>query len=100
MVSNDKSARGYAGVSNSIVQAALPLSSRDAHLNIMDSPRGDKTHMEIIPDVHLIPDVVANPYLIVDSSGLTLIDAGLPGSHKAILKYIGGLGFSPKDLVR
>jgi glyoxylase-like metal-dependent hydrolase (beta-lactamase superfamily II) len=56
--------------------------------------------MEIMPKVHLIPDVIANPYLIVDSDGLTLIDAGLPGSHKKILKYIVDRDYSPRDIVR
>ncbi len=56
--------------------------------------------MEIIANVHLIPNIVANPYLIIDPDGLTLIDAGLPGSHKKILGYIAGLGRSPSDLKR
>ncbi len=54
--------------------------------------------MEIIPNVHLIPNIVANPYLLVDPDGLTLIDAGLPGSHKKILRYLAGLGHAPSDL--
>ncbi len=54
--------------------------------------------MEIIANVHLIPNIVANPYLIVDSKGLALIDAGLPGSDKKIIKYISGLGHAPSDL--
>lgn len=54
--------------------------------------------MEIIPNVHLIPDIIANPYLIVDSGELTLIDAGMPGSHKKILRYIAELRYAPKDL--
>jgi glyoxylase-like metal-dependent hydrolase (beta-lactamase superfamily II) len=56
--------------------------------------------MEIIPNVHLIPKTVANPYLLIDPDGLTLIDAGLPGSHKKILRYMAGLGYAPKDLKR
>ena len=56
--------------------------------------------MEIIPNVHLIPKTVANPYLLIDPDGLTLIDAGLPGSHKKILRYIASLGYAPKDLKR
>ena len=56
--------------------------------------------MEITPYVHLIPGVFANPYLIVDPDGLTLIDTGLPGSEKKILKYIAGIGKSPRDLKR
>ncbi len=56
--------------------------------------------MEIMPKVHLIPNVIANPYLIVDADGLTLIDTGLPGSHKKILRYLAERGFGAKDLKR
>ncbi len=56
--------------------------------------------MEISPNVHLIPDVIANPYLIVDPDGLTLIDAGLPGSQKKILGYLAARGRRPEDLRR
>ena len=57
-------------------------------------------NMEIAPKVHLIPDVMANPYLIVEPDGLTLIDTGLPGSHKKILEYITDTNHSAHDLVR
>ncbi len=56
--------------------------------------------MEIIPNVHLIPGIVANPYLIIERTGLTLIDAGLPGSHRKILRYMADLGYAPKGLRR
>jgi glyoxylase-like metal-dependent hydrolase (beta-lactamase superfamily II) len=56
--------------------------------------------MEIIPNVHLIPKTVANPYLLIDPDGLTLIDAGLPGSHKKILRYLTSLGYAPGELKR
>ena len=56
--------------------------------------------MEVIVNVHHIPDIIANPYLIIDQDGLTLIDTGLPGSEKKILNYIKGLGRSPADLKR
>jgi glyoxylase-like metal-dependent hydrolase (beta-lactamase superfamily II) len=56
--------------------------------------------MEIIPNVHLIPKTVANPYLLIDPDGLTLIDAGLPGSHRKILRYMAGLGYAPRALKR
>jgi glyoxylase-like metal-dependent hydrolase (beta-lactamase superfamily II) len=56
--------------------------------------------MEIIPNVHVIPSVVANVYLIIDPDGLTLIDAGLAQNGKKILKYIADLGHSPPDLRR
>jgi glyoxylase-like metal-dependent hydrolase (beta-lactamase superfamily II) len=56
--------------------------------------------VEIIPNVHLIPNIVANPYLLIDPDGLTLIDAGLPGSQRKILRYLADLGYAPKDLKR
>jgi glyoxylase-like metal-dependent hydrolase (beta-lactamase superfamily II) len=56
--------------------------------------------MEIIPNVHLIPNIIANPYLLIDPDGLTLIDAGMPGSQKKILRYMDGLGFKAQDLKR
>ncbi len=34
--------------------------------------------MKIIDNVFIVPDVVANPYIIVDADGLTVIDAGFP----------------------
>jgi glyoxylase-like metal-dependent hydrolase (beta-lactamase superfamily II) len=54
--------------------------------------------MQIIPNVHLVPGVTANPYLIIDPGGLTLIDAGLPGSQKKIFAYIATLGLAQTDL--
>ncbi|HUH98731.1 MAG TPA: MBL fold metallo-hydrolase [Anaerolineales bacterium] len=56
--------------------------------------------MEITAKVHLIPNIIANPYLVIDADGLTLIDAGLPGSGRKILHYLAGLGWSPSDLKR
>jgi glyoxylase-like metal-dependent hydrolase (beta-lactamase superfamily II) len=56
--------------------------------------------MEIITNVHLIPNGFVNAYLIVDPDGLTLIDAGMARNGKAILNYIAGLGRSPGDLRR
>jgi glyoxylase-like metal-dependent hydrolase (beta-lactamase superfamily II) len=56
--------------------------------------------LKIIDNVFLIDGVIANPYLIVDSDGLTLIDTGLPRSEKKILAFVAGLGKSPQDLKR
>lgn len=54
--------------------------------------------MEIHKNIHHIPGVVANPYLIIDSGDLTLIDTGLPWSAKKILKYVTSLGFEAGDI--
>jgi glyoxylase-like metal-dependent hydrolase (beta-lactamase superfamily II) len=56
--------------------------------------------MEIIPNIHLIPGGIVNSYLLIEPTGLTLIDAGLPGSHKKILRYMAGLGYAPRGLKR
>jgi glyoxylase-like metal-dependent hydrolase (beta-lactamase superfamily II) len=56
--------------------------------------------MEILPKVHHVPDIVANPYLIVEPDGLTLIDTGLPNAAKKVMAYIKSLGASPHDLKR
>ena len=54
--------------------------------------------MQLLPDIHLIDGVTANAYLIVEPSGLTLIDSGLPGSAAKILAYLRTLGKTPAQL--
>src|SRR4026209_1083276 len=56
--------------------------------------------MKIIDNVYVVPKVVANPYIIMDSDGLTLIDTGLPRSEKTILTYVASLGKSAGDVKR
>lgn len=56
--------------------------------------------MEISPNIHLIPSSIVNVYLIVEPDGLTLIDTGLAGNAKTVLKYIASLGKQPGDLKR
>lgn len=54
--------------------------------------------MEIVPGVHHIPGVTANPFLIVESDGLTLIDAGIDPQAGKILSHIDSLGHLIADL--
>ncbi len=56
--------------------------------------------MKITENIYVVPDVVANPYIIVDSDGLTIIDVGIPGKDKKILTYIASLGKSAQDVKR
>ena len=56
--------------------------------------------MKITDNVFVVPGVVANPYIIVDADGLTIIDAGLPRSEKKILAYVASLGKSAQDVKR
>lgn len=56
--------------------------------------------MELFPDIHLIDGVNSNTYLIIEPSGLTLVDSGLPGSanEAKILAYLRALGKVPTQL--
>ena len=56
--------------------------------------------MKILDSLFVVPDVVANTYVIVDPDGLTLIDTGAPFFQKKILKYLGELGRSPAEVKR
>ncbi len=56
--------------------------------------------MKIIDNVYVVPGVVANPYIITDRDGLTIIDTGIPRSEKKILAYVASLGKSPRDVRR
>jgi len=56
--------------------------------------------MKIIDNVFVIPGVVANPYIIIDADGLTVIDTGLPRSEKKILAYVASLGKSARAVKR
>lgn len=56
--------------------------------------------MKIVDHVFLVPEIVANPYIIEDADGLTVIDAGLPRSERKILTYVTGLGKSARDVKR
>ena len=56
--------------------------------------------MKITENVFLIPGVVANPFLILDADGLTLIDAGMPRNEQKILAYVVSLGKQPRDIKR
>ena len=57
--------------------------------------------MKIAENVYVVPNVVANPYILVDADGLSVVDTGIPGSEKKILAYISGqLGKSAQDVKR
>jgi len=54
--------------------------------------------MKILDNIHIIPNVQANSYLIVETDGLTIIDTGMPFSEKQTLKYIASLGRSAEEI--
>jgi glyoxylase-like metal-dependent hydrolase (beta-lactamase superfamily II) len=53
----------------------------------------------ILPDLYRVPRVVANVFVLVGPDELTLVDTGLPYSHKLILTFLQQLGYAP-DAVR
>jgi glyoxylase-like metal-dependent hydrolase (beta-lactamase superfamily II) len=56
--------------------------------------------MKIVDNVFVVPGVVANPYILVDADGLTVIDTGLPRSERKILAYVASLGKSAHAVKR
>ena len=57
--------------------------------------------MEIRPGNHQIPGLKwSNAFLLMEDSGLTLIDVGLPGDGSKVLNYISRLDHAPQDLQR
>ena len=54
--------------------------------------------MKVAEGVYRVPARAANAYLVEADNGLVLVDTGLPGSEKRILKAIEGLGRKPADV--
>lgn len=55
--------------------------------------------MEITSGIHRIDRVIgANTYLVVNECRMLLIDTGMPGSAKKIIRYVKGLGKNPVDI--
>lgn len=55
--------------------------------------------MEIVPGIHQLSNSFVNLYLIVEPSGLTLIDTGLSrGGPRVVLETLQRLGHKPTDL--
>lgn len=55
--------------------------------------------MEITPTIHRIDGVrISNCYLVINTSGLLLIDSGIPGNAKKIISYIKKIGKCPSDV--
>jgi glyoxylase-like metal-dependent hydrolase (beta-lactamase superfamily II) len=56
--------------------------------------------VEVYPGIHRVPSLRwSNAYLLVEPEGLTLIDAGVPGDGKKILRYIQDIGRDPSELL-
>lgn len=54
--------------------------------------------MQLAPSLHRIGSDMVNVYLIADDTGITLIDAGIPGQWKDLLAELDTIGRSPEDI--
>jgi hydroxyacylglutathione hydrolase len=54
--------------------------------------------LKIAEGVYRVPARAANTYLVEADNGLVLVDTGMPGSEKRILKAIAALGRKPSDV--
>src|SRR5260370_11835926 len=53
---------------------------------------------EVAPGIHRLTGGVVNFYLVEQSGGLTLVDAGTPGDWRLFLRTLDGLGRRPDGL--
>src|SRR5215475_8839312 len=53
---------------------------------------------EVAPGIHRFTGIVSNFYLVEQSGGLTLVDAGTPGDWQLFLRTLDTLGHRPDDL--
>ncbi len=56
--------------------------------------------MEYLPGVHVVPGVRGCRVFLLTEGPLSLVDAGLPGSASAVLRYVERLGYAPGALER
>lgn len=56
------------------------------------------TITELFPNVHHIPLGYVNSFLITGDEGLTLVDSGLKGNSRAILKAVADIDRKPEDI--
>ncbi|MGY3568063.1 glyoxylase-like metal-dependent hydrolase (beta-lactamase superfamily II) [Sinomonas sp. RB5] len=54
--------------------------------------------MELRPGLHRIGNDIVAAYLVVDDSGITAVDAGLPGHWRDLERELAGLGRSVADI--
>ena len=54
--------------------------------------------MQLAPSLHRVGNDMVNVYLIADDSGVTLIDAGIPGQWDDLLAELGSMDRSIEDI--
>lgn len=56
--------------------------------------------MELLPGIHRVNTGASNAYVIVEDGLVSVVDTGLPGSAKKILRYLRELRFEPAAIQR
>ncbi|MDD9205852.1 MBL fold metallo-hydrolase [Georgenia sp. 10Sc9-8] len=56
------------------------------------------TVREVAPGVHLVQHAHVNCYLLEDTDGLTVVDAGLPGVWQQLGRAVREIGYRPRDV--
>lgn len=54
--------------------------------------------MQITSTVHQVGGTIGNTYLIVSADSIAVVDAGLPGNERAILRAVHALGHKEQDV--
>ena len=54
--------------------------------------------MKLAPHLHRIGNDIIAAYLVVTDDGVTVVDAGLPGHWRDLVRELDGLGLSPADI--
>lgn len=54
--------------------------------------------MQLAPSLHRLGPGIVNSYLVEDGSGVTVVDAGLPGDWNALLAELAAMGRSLDDV--
>ena len=54
--------------------------------------------VEVAPGVHIVPGGRWSRMYLIEGETLTLVDSGLPWSHRHVLKYVRSLGRHPDEL--
>jgi len=52
----------------------------------------------VAPGVHRLQRASVNCYLIESDDGITLVDGGVPGMWRTLLRALGGIGATPDDI--
>lgn len=68
------------------------------HQPVNNRPSGPRFTKNVAPRIHRLSHAFVNVYFIEDDDGITVVDAGLPGTWPHLSRALRALGKSPKDV--